>query len=185
MDGERYRESESGSRGERIVSIRRRPSLPEKVIAATLCFALSSPGWAQAAAPQSQAPQQPTAQQSTPEAPAPATPPDSLGAKHRSAGEVSRRTSSPGRTTRAVSCGTCRTRAIRSMHTGRARCRPSISQIRRDSKALSATANSISRSETPLLSHLRIILTLPIFVTTCPSPKPTWRVPRPADLPMA
>ncbi len=55
------------------MSVRRQPCLPEKIIAMTLCLALNSPSWAQAASPQSQAPQQPTTQQSTPEAPAPAT----------------------------------------------------------------------------------------------------------------
>jgi len=53
------------------VSVRKQPSYLERAIAATLCFALSSPSWAQAPSPQSQAPQPPAAQQSAPEAPAP------------------------------------------------------------------------------------------------------------------
>jgi outer membrane protein TolC len=51
--------------------MRKRPSLWEKIVAATMCLALNSASWAQAS---SQAPQPPAGQQSTPEAPAPATP---------------------------------------------------------------------------------------------------------------
>jgi hypothetical protein len=51
--------------------MRKRPSLWEKIVAATMCLALNSASWAQAT---SQAPQPPAGQQSTPEAPAPATP---------------------------------------------------------------------------------------------------------------
>ena len=43
---------------------------------------------------------------------------------------------------------------------------------------MSATANCISRSATLSLLRLRTTLTLPIFATTCPSPRPTWRAPR-------
>ena len=71
LDGERHGKSEPGTRGERIVSMRKRPSLWEKIVAATMCLALNSASWAQQS---SQAPQAPAGQQSTPEAPAPATP---------------------------------------------------------------------------------------------------------------
>jgi outer membrane protein TolC len=50
------------------VSMRKRPSLSEKIVAATMCLALNSASWAQAT---SQAPQPPAGQQSTPETPAP------------------------------------------------------------------------------------------------------------------
>ena len=53
------------------MSMRKRPSLWEKIVAATMCLALNSASLAQQS---SQAPQAPAGQQSTPEAPAPATP---------------------------------------------------------------------------------------------------------------
>ena len=51
------------------MSMRKRPSLWEKIVAATMCLALNSAGWAQQSPPPP-----PAGQQSTPEAPAPATP---------------------------------------------------------------------------------------------------------------
>jgi outer membrane protein TolC len=54
------------------VSVRLQPSLPKRIVAAALCFALSSPSWAQAAAPPSQTPPQPAVQQAAPETPTPA-----------------------------------------------------------------------------------------------------------------